>query len=340
MRGSGLDDSLEWAMSERRERAVMRDVDLPPKKAPPEDFKLPTPRGVLSKAEIEALLRPQLPTINDDEAPVSEADEPVERPLEDLPQVQPEEARRMAARLSLTLAQMSGLKTAVQARSQARFHGFRNTQTGRSNAPGAAFLCFSAAGQDVTHLLHVPPNLADALITQTCGGVPRSLDGRGHRELSAIDCALIAQLAAPLRSLFGGEDVQLTGVETGVDYAAALLPADTGEEFLFDVRFAGQSAVMSLIRLPHQVRAESQNETGEPRRKPVTALLTARIATLSVPVSRLSGLKPGDTLLLGVPADQPVELLSGGRDGAPAFEGEIGRKGGQMAVRVRRAVMN
>jgi len=41
--------------------------------------------------------------------------------------------------------------------------------------------------------------------------------------------------------------------------------------------------------------------------------------------------------LLGLPADQPVELLSGGRDGVPAFEGEIGRKGDRMAIRIRRA---
>ena len=65
------------------------------------------------------------------------------------------------------------------------------------------------------------------------------------------------------------------------------------------------------------------------------ALLTARIARLSVPVSRLASLKQGDTLLLGLPADQPVELLSGGRDGRVAYEGDLGRKGNSMAVRIK-----
>ncbi|MEM9225982.1 MAG: FliM/FliN family flagellar motor C-terminal domain-containing protein, partial [Pseudomonadota bacterium] len=66
-----------------------------------------------------------------------------------------------------------------------------------------------------------------------------------------------------------------------------------------------------------------------------TAVLTARIARLSVPLSRLTNLKAGSTLLLGLPADQPVEVLSGGRDGPVAFEGEVGRKGNRMAVRIK-----
>ena len=44
----------------------------------------------------------------------------------------------------------------------------------------------------------------------------------------------------------------------------------------------------------------------------------------------------GSTLLLGVPADQPVELLSGGRAGPVIAEGQIGRKGSKMAVRITR----
>mgnify|MGYP005727223409 FL=1 len=68
----------------------------------------------------------------------------------------------------------------------------------------------------------------------------------------------------------------------------------------------------------------------------MTAVLTARVASLSVPLSRLADLKPGSTLLLGLPADQPVELLTGGRDGAVVAEGEIGRKGTRMALRINR----
>ncbi|MEO1554335.1 MAG: FliM/FliN family flagellar motor C-terminal domain-containing protein, partial [Pseudomonadota bacterium] len=66
----------------------------------------------------------------------------------------------------------------------------------------------------------------------------------------------------------------------------------------------------------------------------MTAILTARLASLTVPLSRLTELKAGSTLLLGLPADQPVELLSGGRDGKPVFEGAMGRKSNQMAVKL------
>jgi len=67
---------------------------------------------------------------------------------------------------------------------------------------------------------------------------------------------------------------------------------------------------------------------------PVSAVVTARIARISVPLSRLSSLKPGSVMPLGLPTDQPVELLSGGRDGQVIAEGEIGRKGKRIAVRV------
>ena len=73
----------------------------------------------------------------------------------------------------------------------------------------------------------------------------------------------------------------------------------------------------------------------EPRGEGLTALLTARIATLSVPVSRLSDLKPGDTLLLGLPADEPIQLLSGGRMGHVAAEGELGAPPGRMELPIR-----
>ncbi|MEL7540360.1 MAG: FliM/FliN family flagellar motor switch protein, partial [Pseudomonadota bacterium] len=67
---------------------------------------------------------------------------------------------------------------------------------------------------------------------------------------------------------------------------------------------------------------------------PVTAIATARLASLSVPLSRVTALKAGSTLLLGLPPDQPVELLSGDRDGTPAYEGRMGRKGDKVAIKI------
>jgi flagellar motor switch protein FliM len=71
-----------------------------------------------------------------------------------------------------------------------------------------------------------------------------------------------------------------------------------------------------------------------PRALPVTAMLTARIASLNVPLSKITALKAGSTLLLGLPTDQPVEVLSGGRDGPVMLEGDIGRKGNKIAVKI------
>ena len=62
--------------------------------------------------------------------------------------------------------------------------------------------------------------------------------------------------------------------------------------------------------------------------------LTARIASLNVPVSQLSDLKPGSVLLLGVPTDQPVDLLTGGHSGDVVAQGDVGRRGNKIAIRV------
>ena len=63
-----------------------------------------------------------------------------------------------------------------------------------------------------------------------------------------------------------------------------------------------------------------------------TYLFPSGVAAISCAL--LAVLKPGDTLLLGLPADEPIQLLSGGRMGHVAAEGELGRKGNRMAVRV------
>ena len=88
---------------------------------------------------------------------------------------------------------------------------------------------------------------------------------------------------------------------------------------------------MIQSNLPAKTKAQ---ETAPSSPVPVTAVLTARLASLTVPLSRITELKAGATLLLGLPADQPVELLSGGRDGQLAFEGRMGRKSNKVAVKI------
>ena len=335
MQGAALKSQDEWAMSERRERAVMRDVPSAVEDDPP--FRLPKGRGILSKAEIQALLRPELPTINDDEAPQEPeasgqaAFADFDREMEDLSG----DARRIAAKLALMIGQVAGLKAGLSVQRAASFSSLSEARLGERRGTGEAYLCFGDEAGDVSSVLTISGELAERLVTTACGG--DSASKATPRYLSAIDCALLEQLAGPLCRAYAPE-TSLIGLETDADYVASILPEEAGEVYEFEVSLPGQTAGLSLIRLKRagDYEPEMADPQATPRKKPMTVVLTARVASLSVPVSRVSSLKPGDTLLLGLPADQPVELLSGGRDGAPAFEGEVGRKGTNMADRIRK----
>ena len=352
MQGSASNDE-DWSMSARRERAVMRDVpgdDAAPKGAgkrgsnivPPtgfvDDFKLPTGRGILSKEEIQALLRPSnLPTINADE-PKQSGERPLDldRDLESRPDYAAAEGRRIAARLSRAFGQHAGLKAALSFHKAQEFDGFEATMTKRLGGAGAAYLCFGERHGDISQVIFLSPSVVDRLITVVCGGGSTSAPVSAARELSAIDCALLEPVIAPFSSMMG-HDLSFVGIETDADFLESILPVDTGEEFCFTVPSIGSASDISLLRLSTDEEANVDRVSPlNAHQAPVTALLTARIASLSVPVSRLSNLKPGDTMLLGVPADQPVELLSGGRDGRVAFEGDVGRKGNSMAIRIKK----
>ncbi|WP_300395070.1 flagellar motor switch protein FliM [Henriciella sp.] len=338
MQGTAFTDAEEWAMPERRERAVMRDV---PERRSPEpagdDFRFPTPRGVLSKAEIEALLRPNLPKINDEEDTQAAERDPLSRPLEQKAPVNVDAHKRLAARLTLLFAQATGLKASFRYVSGEAFEAF-DTLRAAENDDMAAYVCFGRGGETISHVLEVPGALADALISHACGGAANVSGQDNGRQLSAIDCALLEQLLAPLRGALGPE-TGFIGVETDRQYVASLAPDQAGEDVQLRARLADDDIDLRLavLEMPDAAPSHDPAPEHETRKRPVTAVLTARMASLSVPVSRLSSLKPGDTLLLGLPADQPVELLSGGRDGVRAFEGDIGRKGNNMAIRIRKA---
>lgn len=337
MQNAVKDTSGDWSMSERRERAVMRDLTEAYRKPRPVDdegFKLPTTRGILSKAEIEALLRPNLPKINDSEAaPESPAPVKFDADFGTQPSGPDEDARQIAARLSLLFGHVAGLKAAVRAEAShpaCSLESELKTQAGQS----AAFACFAPEDGDVAHVLAIPGRLAEQLVSFACGG--RGSADAGGRTLSAIDCALLEQLVAPLSKAFA-PDCRLVCIETDAAYTASIVADDKAHHRAFSVEMETGAASLDLFSIA-KLRLAGKPQVNAPANKPpMTALLTARIASLSVSVSRLAQMKPGDTLLLGLPADQPVELLSGGRDGVPAFEGEIGRKGDRMAVRVSRA---
>lgn len=309
----------------------------------------PTRGGVLTKDEIEALLRPNLP---DD----------IGASLVEPKQIEPRApaqfdgggdtgatremraaAGQLAARLSLSLGRSTGVKAAI---------GLRDVQpvettalAGLMTGKAGAVACFGVSQTDTAALICMPSELADALIAQACGA--RGTTGTTGRigdgwVLSAMDCALLEQLLGPLAAALG-EDVSLQAIETDVPYVTSLLPA--GEVMIaeYGVEAPGIRSQLAVISVPPQ---PGKGDAGAVSERPgagagmgaVTAVVTARIASLSVPMSRLSSLKAGSTLLLGLPGDQPVEILSGGRDGALAFEGQVGRKGNRVAVKITRRV--
>lgn len=339
MQNAVRDEQDEWAMSERRERSVMRDMPEAYRKSKPakdEGFRFPTARGILSKAEIEALLRPNLGKINDDDPETTDVREvSISNEFAATETQVTEEARRVAARLALALGQISALKMPIRALSSSSVTDM-GARLSRLSARKTAIACFAIDGSsEISHFLVLPGEIADTLISVACGGASNA--GSSNRELSAIDCALLEQLIRPLNEAFAPES-RLSCIETDGEYAASLASSDNGEHMEFGIASGPQARRIELFTVATAAKRAQHPESLETAQKKMTALMTARIASLSVPVSKLSALKPGDTLMLGLPADQPVELLSGDRDGAVAFEGEIGRKGNFMAVRIRRSV--
>lgn len=342
-----------WDMSPRRNTAVR--VDMPTSFEPlAPDRPLPSARGVLSPAEIEALLRPDLSdlpatrqvpeTIEDKHLPDVEGPVSSARPATASRDV-PDDARHLASRLSLALRKGCGLRAAAVARTMDRGDFETGLDTGIVTA-GAAIACFAAGDGEVDAMLILSPELANALIETACGAGP-DLAGKGPfraRHLTPLDSALLEGLVRPLGAAIA-PDLSFAGVETEADFANALARPGGATIFDFDIRVeSGRHAARlivasGLLEKEYHGQASSagavQSASATP---PVMAVLTARVASLSVPLSRLSDLTAGSTLLLGVPADQPVELLSGGRNGPLVAEAQIGRKGNRMALRISRRV--
>lgn len=316
----------------------VRSDNLRPAKVDPER-PFPTARGILSAAEIEALLRPDLP---DAPTPPKKTEA---RPIPDLtapgtgPSLSQDDSERLCARLGLAVHRETGLGIGLNLvdLSSVRFRAaFPAPES------GAAFACFGNPDGEVEAVLALSPMAAIAIIELSCGADPASLRELRPRPLTDIDMAVLSRaLGAMARHLPGGE---LVCLERRQAFCLSLAPPGEAACLKLDMKMDGLSAAARLILSEAALKARPlrpaaepvplPSKTPEPRTEGLTALLTARIASLSVPVSRLSNLKPGDTLLLGLPADEPIQLLSGGRMGRVAAEGELGRKGNRMAVRI------
>lgn len=295
----------------------------------------PTSRGVLSAAEIEALLRPDLP--EPEPAPAKVDDKPIPDLSEDgadtgLPL---EVVERLAASCSLAVRQSSGLALAFSLLEMRRAP-FR--QALPAPETGTAYACFADASGDIAAMLVLSPAISAALIDAMCGASPEDVQAARPRALTDIDTSLMEAALSDIAARLPGGSLTLACLEGRPAFATALCPPGPANVLDLEVRLDGVTSSATLLLV------DGLETAGTPETPPVselhekagglTALLTARIASLSVPVSRVANLKPGDTLLLGLPADEPVELLSGGRDGAVVAEGQIGRKGRRMAVKV------
>jgi flagellar motor switch protein FliM len=336
-----------WDMSPRRETAVM--VDMPTTFEPlSPDRPLPSARGVLSSAEIEALLRPDLSdmpatppepkSIRDKPLPDVEAPAPQASAAGRAPTDLPDTARRLASRLSMALRKGCGLRAAAVARAMTDGDFDTGLQTGIAGY-GTAIACFASGDGEVDAMLVMSPELANVLIETACGGLPGDWS---PRELTPLDSALLEGLVRPLGAAIA-PGLAFASVETEADFAMALARPGAAEIVDFDIRVESVRHAARLIVAKDILQDEMPAALPAPEASPVaaaappvTVLLTARVASLSVPLSRLSDLTAGSTLLLGVPADQPVELLSGGRSGPVVAEAQIGRKGNKMALRVSR----
>lgn len=298
------------------------------------DRPIPSARGVLSAAEIEALLRPDLSDLPDTRLPDTIQDKALPT-LSDQPDVKSDvfeiRAGQIAARLSLSFNQCCGLKPAI---------GLIKTRLTRTyeldliqSAPAAA-LCFAARDDSVEATIILSSGLADAVIAKACGAPPMMMNtGRigDDWRLTPIDAALLEQLLPALGRVLN-EDYRLVAIETDMTYVTSLFPPTDLSDTELSFEVPGLSTTLRVIQRETSDQAEDAVIAVDSL--PVTALLTARLASLSVPLSRITSLKAGSTLLLGLPPDQPVEVLSGDRDGTVVMEGAVGRKGNKIAVKV------
>lgn len=298
---------------------------------------LPTSRGVLTAAEIEALLRPDLSDMDDlpEEPPVQKTEPKRVQEFTSAPPAagaaREEAARRISARLSRAMREHCGLAAAFSVK-RVSPASLAQAVSGREET-GQAIVCCAGADGDVAAMLVIGAGLAQIMIETACGGpVPNGQP----KELSPIDLALIEGLTRPLAPVIGS-GLGFAGVETDPLFAASIAAPGSAYEITLTVRAGGADwparllVVQELLEVTetHEATARSDRSAGA-----LTVLMTARVARVEMSLSRLTSLRPGVTLLLGVPSDQPVELLSGGLDGDVAAEAQIGRKGNRMALRI------
>jgi flagellar motor switch/type III secretory pathway protein FliN len=240
-------------------------------------------------------------------------------------------------RLSLAMRESCGLPVAAMA--EAVGHAPFGTALRQSGDDrGQAIACFAGAGGDIAAMLRLSPAFAHLLIETACGARVRA---GVSKPLSPMDIALLEAIVRPLGPAIGA-GLGFASLETESVFAASIAPPSHAAVIELGLRVHAETFRAHLIvseALTGQAPAETPPASPRGAAKlpgALSATLTARVASLAVPLSRLSGLKPGSTLLLGVPADQPVELVSGGDGGVVVADAEVGRRGNRVALRITR----
>lgn len=309
-------------------------VENTPEDAPwrPDEMKLPTARGVLSAAEIEMLLRPDLP---------DELDEPPsdvrDRTIDELGDPKREALKKDAAFLAakLTLASRRDCDIDAVFTVEDAFHADFPSAVSHLETD-AIMVAFEGPDGLVAATMGLSRDVAVVLIDQVYGGgAAMGLSSAERpREFSALDRLVLERVLSPLaEALEAG--LRISCIETTTTTAAALLPPGDAAIAVLTCQIGTLSGTAVFAKLDTLSNEGAGNAPSIDRQSLQTTLI-ARIASLQVPVGRLSNLKAGSTLLLGLPTSQPVELLSGSRSGPIVAEGEVGRKGQNMAIRITR----
>ncbi len=320
----------------------------------PDAGKLPkSARNVLSREEIDALLNPDL-----DDLPVAPAGTPGAgrgraSPLADLDN---EAAQALTAACDGLVARLSH---AFQAReavgavlrlATAETRPFRATVDGCPG--GGVFVCLSGEDNRVGAVLVLSKDAASALIERAGGASEALALSAPARVLTSLDEALLAEGLQPLFALF--PDLTRARVHADRLRAGATVPPGDAIRLSLTLQIGTRAWPVTLLldtRLLARTggRLSGDDQSVQPRapegdggrRKAaevgsLTVVLSARIASLTVPLSTVSDLRPGMTLRLGLPADSPVTLHSGGPSGEDVAAGLPGREGERIAIRLTR----
>ncbi len=297
-----------------------------------DNFSVPTGRGVLSAAEIAALLRPDIA-----EDAFEEPKDVSPRNLNNFEDASTEaqsdltdDAAALAARMTLSLrraCQVSAIVSVKDAR-----HAPLSYLVSQYQGEPVLILFSDQSGVQVAGLT-LDRHLAMAIIDRACGGGHRTHPAAIVHDLTALDEMILEDVLRPLaRALDPGFTIAC--IEFNRTAAHALLPPGKAMLAELSCQIDGVAGKAAFARLAQPAALEDAKHQNVSRSGALETTLTARIASLNVPVSRLSNLKAGSMLLLGLPTDQPVELLSGGHQGKVVAEGDVGRKGNHVAVRV------